>query len=97
VLIFALWQRISRAGFAIEKMYCALWLALFTHPEDFVMALEKEKRFPIVRGVCRGLWWLKKKLRPASIAVAELYSLIEMYTLGRFVESQGYVILAKKK
>lgn len=90
-------QRITAAGFVIEKMYCALWLALFTHPEDFVAALEKEKRFPIIRAVSNTLWWIKKKLHPVSTALAELYSLVEMYTLGRVVESQGYVILGKKK
>jgi hypothetical protein len=43
------------------------------------------------------LYKIKKKTHPYSTALAELYGLVEMLTVGRWIEAQGYIILAKKK
>ncbi len=86
------------AGFKVTKMYSALWAKFLFHPDELYPALQKASpRFPILRFFNRGLFWLKNKTKPYSLAVAEFYSLLEMYTFGRFVESQGYVILGRKK
>ncbi len=86
------------AGFTIDHMYSAVWAKFLVHPDELYSALQKAgPRFPILRAMNSALFWLKEKTKPFSLAVAEFYCLVEMYTLGRFVESQGYVILAKKK
>lgn len=87
---------IVRAGFTIKKMMSASWARIFTNPEEFHEALLKQKKFPLLLFVTGALTKVKKKTHPYSTAAGELYSLIEMMTLGRFVESQGYVVLAKK-
>ncbi len=51
----------------------------------------------ILKFINKVLYKIKKKLHPYSTALCELYGLVEMYLVGRFVEAQGYVILAKKK
>lgn len=87
---------ITRAGFTIKKMMSASWARVFTNPEEFHEALSKQKKLPVLRFVTGIMSKVKKKTHPYSTAAGELYSLLEMMTLGRFIESQGYVILAKK-
>lgn len=53
--------------------------------------------FPVLRLTNKILYKIKKKLHPYSTALCELYGLIEMYLVGRWIEAQGYIILAKKK
>lgn len=86
------------AGFAIDRIYSAVWAKFLVHPDELYPALQAAApRFPILRMLNRWLFKIKEKTKPYSLAVAELYCLLEMYTLGRVVESQGYVILGKKK
>lgn len=91
-------ELLTGAGFTIDRMYSAVWAKFLVHPDELYPALQKAKpRFPILRLLNSLLFRLKNKTKPFSLAAAEFYSLLEMYTLGRYVESQGYVILAKKK
>ncbi len=86
------------AGFTVDHMYSAVWAKFLVHPDELHSALQKAKpRFPILRFFNSILFWVKEKTKPFSLAAAEFYSFVEMYTLGRFVESQGYVILGRKK
>ncbi len=39
---------------------------------------------------------MKKKTHPFSTALCELYGLVEMLIVGKWVEAQGYVILSTK-
>ena len=87
---------ISRAGFDIEKMYGVFWPAFLLHPEEFYPVLQAQKKFPLLRFINKLLTFLKKKMHPYSTAAAELYGLVEMLTIGRWVESQGYIVLAEK-
>lgn len=87
---------VTNAGFEIHLMYSAFWPAFFLHPDEFHPALSGQKRFPLLRTINKWLYWLKQKTHPYSTAAAELYGLIEMLTIGRWVESQGYIILARK-
>lgn len=89
--------QIEGAGFAIRNMFTVFWPAFFLHPQEFAPALQTRKDFPILRRVNTALVWLKTHTDPFFTAVGELYGLIELYTIGRWVESQGYVILARKK
>lgn len=88
---------LTQNSFEIKKMYTAFWLSFLVHPDEFYEALHKQKGFFFLKNINRILYWLKKKTQPVSIALAELYGLVEMLTLGRFLEVQGYIILAKKK
>lgn len=88
---------LNQSGFVIEKMYTTLWAKFLMHPDELYPAFQSTTKFPILKFCNKILYWLKMKTRPISFAIAEFYSLIEMYTVGRWVESQGYVILGKKK
>jgi ubiquinone/menaquinone biosynthesis C-methylase UbiE len=88
---------LNQSGFKIKFMSSVFWPAFLLHPEEFFDSLQKQKKFPILRALNRVLTKLKKKTYPYSTAFAELYGLLEILTLGRFVESQGYVILCKKR
>jgi len=88
---------LTNAGFAIHRMYAGIWPYFFLYPEECHERLQKEKRFFFLKALNRMLYWLKKKTHPYSTAAVELYALFEMMTLGRFIESQGYVILGKKR
>ena len=89
--------KLQDAGFDVKRMYSSFWLKFLAHPDELYPALQKQEKFGILKTLNHWLYSLKKKTHPYYAAVAELYGLIEMYILGRFVESQGYVILAKKK
>ncbi|PIR76127.1 MAG: hypothetical protein COU32_03700 [Candidatus Magasanikbacteria bacterium CG10_big_fil_rev_8_21_14_0_10_42_10] len=91
-----LMKKISHAGFDIHTMLSTVWLKFLVHPDELYPAFQSTKRFFVLRTLNKCLYVLKKKLHPASTAAAELYSLVELVTLGRWVESQGYVIVARK-
>lgn len=84
-------------SFDIKKMFATVWLKFLVHPDELYPTLQKQDKFPITKKLNEWLYTLKKKTHPYSTAIAEFYSLIEMLTIGRWVESQGYVIVARKK
>ncbi|MBD3311283.1 MAG: methyltransferase domain-containing protein [Candidatus Magasanikbacteria bacterium] len=88
---------LEASGFEIKKMYSSFWLKFVLHPDELYPAMQKSNKFPILKFFNKLLYSIKKKLHPYSAAVCELVGLIEMVTVGRFLESQGYIILAKKK
>lgn len=90
---------LSGAGFEIKKMYGAFWASFLVHPEEFAHELQNtnKHKFIFLKLINKVLFWSKKKTHPYSTALCELYGLIEMYVVGKWVEVQGYVILAKKK
>jgi hypothetical protein len=88
---------VERAGFRVHRMYSAIWAKFLWHPDELYPVLQQQRKFFILRFFNSILFKIKKKFHPYSTAAAELYSLIEMWTIGRFVESQGYVILGKKR
>lgn len=90
-------QLLEEAGFTIEKMYGCFWAKFFVHPDELHEALQAQKKFPFWKAVNHGLYQIKKKTHPFSTALSELYGLIEMLLIGRWLQTQGYVILAKKK
>lgn len=90
-------QLLEDAGFEVVKMYSSFWAKFFVHPDELYPALQDQKRFLFLRLLNKFLYYLKKKTHPFSTAAAELYGLVEMVTLGRWIESQGYVVLARRK
>ncbi len=88
---------IERAGFDIKTMWGVFWQSFMVHPDEFYEKLQAQEKFPVLKMINKLLYWIKKKTHPFSTAAAELYGLIEMYVIGRWVEPQGYIILAKKK
>lgn len=90
-------QFIEDAGFEILLMKSSFWAAFFVHPEEFYPVLQSQKKFFILRMINKFLAFIKNKTKPFSLAVAELYGLVEMMLIGSKVEAQGYVILARKR
>lgn len=91
-------QSLLRAsGFGLRSVYGIFWPAFFLHPEEYYPALHGQNNFPVLRAVNRLLTRVKKATHPFSTAAAELYGLLEMLAIGRWVESQGYVVLGKKE
>jgi ubiquinone/menaquinone biosynthesis C-methylase UbiE len=90
-------EMIENSGFNIEKMFNSFWLSFFVHPEDFYEKLQAQNKFFVLRKINKFLCFLKNKTKPYSTAIAEFYGLIEILTIGRWLEAQGYIILAKKK
>lgn len=89
---------LENAGFTIKQMYSAVWAKFLVHPDELYPALQAAKpKFGFLRRINGWLYRLKHRTKPYSLAVAEFYCLLELYTLGRLVESQGYVILGKKR
>ncbi|MFA7244682.1 MAG: class I SAM-dependent methyltransferase [Candidatus Magasanikbacteria bacterium] len=83
--------------FEIKKMYTTFFLDFLTYPEDFYESLQSQNKFFFLRNINKFLCWLKIKTKPVSSFCSGLYSLIEMLTIGRFLQVQGYIVLAKKK
>lgn len=88
---------IEAAGFEIVSMRTAFWASFFVHPDECYEKLQGQQRFFFLRLINRGLYWLKKKTHPYSTAACELYGLLEMYAVGKWVEAQGYVVLGRKQ
>ena len=92
-------EYVEAAGFEIKKMYSAFWASFLVHPDEFYGRLNAsdQHKFFILKMINKFLTFIKKKTHPISTAGCELYGLIEMYLIGRWVEGQSYVILGKKK
>lgn len=87
------------AGFDIDAMKASVWAKFLVHPDELRPAFKQHKSWMLspFKAVNAVLAWTKKKTHPFSTAACELYSFIEMMTVGKWVESQGYVILAKTR
>ncbi|OGH78211.1 MAG: hypothetical protein A2469_02645 [Candidatus Magasanikbacteria bacterium RIFOXYC2_FULL_40_16] len=99
-------KMLNEAGFEIKNMYNSFWLSFLVHPDEFYEKLQGQtphhkgaglKKFPILKIINFILYKIKKKMGKYGLAAAELYGLVEMLTIGRWIEAQGYVILGKKK
>lgn len=90
-------EMLGDAGFEIKRMYNLFWLSFLVHPDEFYNKFQGQKKFLILRLINRILYKIKKKSGVYGLAAAELYGLIEMFTIGRWIEGQGYVIFGKKK
>lgn len=89
-------QLLEAAGFHIEKMYSSFWAAFLVHPDEMYPALQSQQKFPILKKINEWLFQIKKKFHPYSTALAELYGFVEMLLVGKHVQAQGYIIIAKK-
>ncbi|MFH1286780.1 MAG: class I SAM-dependent methyltransferase [Candidatus Magasanikbacteria bacterium] len=88
---------LEQAGFSVKRMFSSIWAYGTVYPDEVYESLGGRNGFFFLKHTSRLFALLKKKTHPFSTAIGEVYTLAEMLTLGRFVESQGYVILAKKK
>ena len=86
----------AKEQLVIEHMYSSFWMKFFVHPDELYPVLQKQKKFFFLKLINKILYKIKKRFHPYTTALAEFYGLIEMVTLGRKLESQGYVILARK-
>jgi hypothetical protein len=87
---------LNDSGFDIQKMYSAFWASFLVHPDEFYPKLSKHNDFFFLKNINRLLYYLKKATHPYSTALAEIYGLAEMVTLGSYLEAQGYVVLGRK-
>jgi len=90
-------ELIERAGFEIKSMRTAFWLSFFVHPDEFVQGFKNTNKNRFLKIINWILYKIKKVLHPISTAGCELYGLVEMYLVGKWVEAQGYIVLARKK
>lgn len=90
-------ELLEQNGFEVERAYTTVWAKFFMHPDELRPAFQAHGGFFFLRNVNACLTWMKKKTHPFSTAVCELYSLIEMLLIGKWVESQGYVFIARKR
>ena len=90
-------EMLEEYGFEIKRMLNSFWLSFLVHPDEFYEKIQAQKKFLFLRLINKILYKIKKKLGIYGIAVAELYGLVEMLTIGRWIEGQGYIVLAKKK
>lgn len=90
-------EDLTANDFEIKKMYTTSFMDFFTYPEDFYESLHSQNKFFFLRNINKFLYWLKRKTKPVSSFFSGLCSLLEMLTIGRFLQVQGYVVLAKKK
>ena len=84
-------------GLIIKTMLSIFWMAFFAHPEEMHSIIQKQKGIFVIKLINKVLFFIKNLTKPVSLAVAEFYGLIEMTILGRFIESQGYIIRAVKE
>jgi len=89
-------DKITKTGFTIEKMLGVFLFNFFAHPDESYEKLQGQKKFFFLKLINRILYWTKKITHPVSSAWVELCGLIEAVVIGRWVEAQGYVILARK-
>lgn len=87
------------SNFEVEKMYSSVWAKFVVHPDELRISFKKYTGWKLLpfKWLNALLAGLKKITHPVSTAICEFYSFVEMVTVGRWVESQGYVILARKK
>ncbi len=88
---------LDNTGFVIKKMYSVFWAKFFVHPDELYPAFKGQKGFLVFKIINAILHFIKKITKPVSLAIAEFYGLIEMVTIGRWIESQGYIVLATKE
>lgn len=90
-------ELIERAGFEIKSIRTAFWASFLVHPDEFYEKLQSTNNHRFLKLVNKILYRFKKILHPFSTALCELYGLVEIYVVGKWVEAQGYIILARKK
>ena len=73
------------------------WSSFLLHPDEFYDRLQNQREFSVLRFFNKIFYKIKKKFHPYSTAGCELCGLVEALVIGKRVEAQGYVILAKKK
>ncbi|MEK7643878.1 MAG: class I SAM-dependent methyltransferase [Patescibacteria group bacterium] len=90
-------ELLNQAGFGIEIIRSIAWSGFFVHPDEFYPALQAQSEFPILKFFNYIFYKIKKRTHPVSTALAELFVLLEMLTLGKWFEAQGYIIRARKR
>ena len=90
-------ELIERAGFEIKSIRTAFWASFLVHPDEFYEKLQSTNNHRFLKLVNKILYRFKKILHPFSTALCELYGLVEIYVVGKWVEAQGYIILARKE
>lgn len=91
-----LWEFVEESDFAIKNMRGLFWTSFLLHPDEFYEKLQTQRDFPILRFFNKIFYKLKNKFYPYSTACCELFGLVEGLIIGKKVEAQGYIILAKK-
>jgi len=85
------------AGFDVKRMYSIAWAKFFIHPDELFQPLQNQNNFPILKFINKILYKIKKRSHPFSTVLCEFYCLVEMLTIGRFIEAQGYMVLGRKR
>jgi ubiquinone/menaquinone biosynthesis C-methylase UbiE len=88
---------LAETGFIPSFFSAGPALNTLLYPDEGNAVLQKTKAVPVVSLVNHGLSSLKKKLHPYSTALVELLVTIHFATIGRVLETQGYIVIATKR
>lgn len=92
-----LYDLVENGGLEVSQMLAGPSPWFFLYANEAVDPLTEASQVPLLRAVNRRLARIKQKCHPYSTAFVELFATFEMMTLGRFLETQGYIIIARKR
>lgn len=81
----------------VKKMYTTFNASFFDRPETFYDVLQKQTGFLLLKNINKMLYLQKQNSFPLFTKIISFFEFIKIMTLGKTLETQGYVILAKKK
>lgn len=88
---------LRNAGFVWSFFSAGPALNFFLYPDEGNAILQKTSTVLVVKKVNAWLASLKKRLAPYSVAFVEILVTIHFATIGRVLETQGYLVVATKE
>ncbi len=88
---------LHNAGFMWSFFSAGPALNFFLYPDEGYDVLQKSKGVAVLKTLNAWLASLKKKLHPYSTALIECLVTIHFATLGKLLETQGYLVVARKE
>ena len=85
------------AGFVWSFFSAGPALHFFLYPDEGYLVLQKAKHISVLKKMNAWGAFVKKKLHPYSTALVELLVTIHFATLGKLLETQGYLVVARKE
>jgi len=84
-------------GFHVCASYSAVVHRFWLYPEWFEAPLSESEGFPVYRAMNRSLLRAKRRLGHPGKALANLLSVVDTLTFGRWAECAGLYVLARKR
>ncbi len=90
-------QMIEQIGVEISFFSAGPALNFLLYPDEAFATLQASTKVPIYRTLNRFLNFLKRVSAPFSVAVVEFLTTLHFATLGRILETQGCLVIGKKR